>query len=120
MGRSKLLDPIPFRSATELVWVAEEVTVWVHELGMAVDAVFLHAQDCPCVLSLGKLVNEGGFDWIWKLQGIPYLPKEDINILLHQERCTISVHNYTQGQATRIGIKRGTRDSGGGRLPSLL
>ena len=75
--RRLLPQPISFRSATQIVWITECVDVWVYELEIWIVATLTDIKGCPCVLSLGKLVNESGFDWLWRHGQIPYLLKGD-------------------------------------------
>ena len=58
-----------------------ETEIWVHELKMFVTAVLL--DDTPAVLSLGKLVEQNGFDYIWKTRTVPFLQKGTLKVFCY-------------------------------------
>ncbi len=64
-------EPIPIETANGEVVVTKRCRVKVLELGIYVWA-FLH-EDTVCVLSLGLLVNRGGFSYYWKPGKFPEL-----------------------------------------------
>ena len=70
--RRKLDEPYSLRSATQVVWVTECVEVWIHELEIMITACLTDIIGCPCVLSLGKLVNENRLGWHWTPGKTPY------------------------------------------------
>ena len=56
--RRDLSAPIAMRSATQVIWVTECVDIWIYELGITVVAALTEIDGCPCVLSLGKLLDQ--------------------------------------------------------------
>ena len=65
--RRKRPSPISLFTANGTVSVTEEINIYVADLGIHVWAQLMHT-DTPAVLSLGRLVNEEDFTYIWKPQ----------------------------------------------------
>ena len=105
----KLDRPIPLRSATEIICVEECVEIWILELAVRVAAaVSSYIEDCPCVLSLGQLVDEVGYDYIWKSGHTPYSTKNDVSVHCYTRRdclfiCTMMKENKQKTQKERWG-----------------
>ena len=59
-----MAEPIPLQTANGIIQATHDVEIRVRELKIKVRAIVL--TDSPPVLSLGKLVEENGFDYIWR------------------------------------------------------
>ncbi|MDP7647377.1 MAG: DNA (cytosine-5-)-methyltransferase, partial [Candidatus Woesearchaeota archaeon] len=70
-NRRDLEEAILLNTANGPVWATECTDIYVIELGITVEAVIL--EKSPAVLSLGKLVEDEGFDYVWKHAQVPYL-----------------------------------------------
>ena len=81
--RRDLSTPIAMRSATQVIWVTECVDIWIYELGITVVASLTEIDGCPCVLSLGKLLDQNGFDFIWRSCKTPYIVKDKLRVYCH-------------------------------------
>ena len=62
--RRELDIPIALRSATQVIWVTECVDIWIYESAITVVAALTEIDGCPCVLSLGKLLDQNGLSLI--------------------------------------------------------
>ncbi len=65
----KFEEPIAMRTADKVLWAYKGVKVFIHELEICVEAVCF--PQAPAVLSLGKLVEEEGFDYVWRFTKNP-------------------------------------------------
>ena len=63
----------PLRVATAVIWITEEVDIWIHELEIWVTACLSPHEETPCVLSLGKLFDETGCNLVWISKELHYL-----------------------------------------------
>ncbi len=90
----KLTDPIPLSTANGVVWATYQTDIYVNELGITVTAIIL--ENTVPVLSLGKLVDEEGFDYIWKSQRIPFLEKGETKVLCYPTNNVPFIMNVTQ------------------------
>ena len=77
----RLRDPIPLSTANGIVWAKYETDIYVIELDITVKAIIL-ANTVP-VLSLGRIVDDEGFDYIWRSQRVPFLEKGTIKVLCY-------------------------------------
>ena len=73
-----IAEPFAVETANGAVTIESEVDIYVRELDVHITAHLL--QDTPTLLSLGKLVKEHGFFYIWKPGQAPYLQKGDFKI----------------------------------------
>ena len=58
--RRKMDHPIPLKAATESIWVDECAYIWADEFVLRVKAVPNYIEECRCVVSLGRFVDEAG------------------------------------------------------------
>lgn len=84
--RRDLDRAIPLQIADGIIWVSECVEIWIHELAVRVTAVLSYSKNCPCVLSLGKLVDETRLTFKWDPGTAPTLYKgslENDDVAVH-------------------------------------
>ena len=100
--RRDLSTPIAMRSATQVIWVTECVDIWIYELGITVVASLTEIDGCPCVLPLGKLLDQNGFDFIWRSCETPYIVKDKLRVYCHTHHgvlfiCILREEEYMMG-----------------------
>jgi len=82
----ELDDPIPLRTATQIIWIRHCVDIWIKELAVRVTACVAPHPDAPCVLSLGRLVDETGYNFHWIHGETPYFQYHDLTIYCQVNR----------------------------------
>ena len=75
--------PIALNTANGIVWAKWCATIYVQELDIEVEAVLLDST--VAVLSLGKLIKDEGFEYIWRQTEEPYLQKGDSKYTCYTE-----------------------------------
>jgi hypothetical protein len=69
-----LRKQIPIQTANGVIYVTEEVDVYVHDLDITVTALLV--ENSPPLLSLGKIVKDHKYKYIWDDFARPYLQRQ--------------------------------------------
>ena len=97
---------IPLKAATAVIWITEQVDIWIHELAISVTACLSLLEDSPCVLSLGKLLAETGYGFVWRGKD-PYLEVGNQILHIYIERdCPLMSPLMEQDNARNPGDRR--------------
>ena len=72
-------EPIQVQTATEVVTIDQVCEVHIAFLGITVSAYLL--ENCPPLLSVGRLVDELGFTFCWGPGSPPYFSKDNLRML---------------------------------------
>ena len=94
--RHKRASPVPLNTANGVIWTEEGVTVYIEELGIEVEAALFKSS--PAVLSLGRLVREPQFKYVWEGDQVPYVSKGSWRVLWYP---TIDVPFITAAPTTK-------------------
>jgi hypothetical protein len=79
----RLRHTVCLQTANGIITVTHEVDVRVRELGNEkVTAIVM--ENAPAVLSLGKLCEENGYDYIWRSGTKPYLQKGGLRVICQE------------------------------------
>lgn len=119
--RRPLDQAILSQSAKEIIWVEACVDIWIHELAVRITAVLAPFGNDICVLSIAKLVDETGYDYIWGSVKIPHLVKDNVYAYCYTHRGCPFICNVIEddqhpaaSEATRADvITAGAGDCGG-------
>ena len=82
----ELDDPIPLRTATQIIWIKHCVDIWIKELAVRAVACAAPHGDSPCVLSLGRSLGETGYDSHWYHGGTPYSQHQQTTVYCQVNR----------------------------------
>lgn len=119
--RKELDESISLKSVTQFIRVTKCVDIWIYEFAIKVTAVLTPIGDCPCVLSLGQVVDESGYEYVWRSGRITYSIKDDFKMYCYtNNNCpfgrTLQEVSTTSKQKDAYGAKlehHGEKDAGG-------
>jgi len=82
-AKRKLKQPVAMQGAEGVFECDEETDVYLQELGIHITTLIMYGT--TSVLSLGRLVDEHGFDYVWRKKRTPFLQKGNRKIWLHPQ-----------------------------------